>query len=642
MTALPKRALVLAAGLGTRLRPLTQVWPKPLVPLWDVPLLEHVLRLLESWGVEEVAVNLHWRPEAIRAYLETRRGGVRVTFSQEAELLGTGGALRPLRRFFGDGPFWVVNADIAAAVDPQPFCEAFGGGHGLAAAWLEPKKGPRSVETDRRGRITCFRSPTPGVPGTFTFCGLQLVSPRLYDFLPGRPFSTLVDAYTAAMAEGLFVDGVTVPGSYWDDAGTVEALLRIHGEVKRLARRGKPGGALYRPEADRCDANATRFFCVGRDARVGRAVRGSDSVVCGTARVGDASVLRRAVVAGGRVTGRLEDTVYVPLGGLDEASANRAVGALGWPVEETAVSCLGERGSNRSFWRLCRDARRAMLIRYSAERPENLRYAGHARLLADAGIPVPAVLADLPECGMLVLEDWGDDSLQRRMERRPGCAETWYAPVVKTLALWHRDVTRQVRECGAELEPAFDAELYAWERNLFETCLLVSRYGFDAIPAEAERELRGVADRLGRAPQVVVHRDFQSSNILFRGKRFAFIDFQGMRRGAAAYDLASLLYDPYVILSVYVRNQMVAVYGKAYPEHPEAVELFHDGAVQRLIQALGAFGRLASVGQRQFTRHIPRALESLLEAADLCGLDAVGGLAEELIARERYRCRESG
>ncbi|HOM59755.1 MAG TPA: sugar phosphate nucleotidyltransferase, partial [Kiritimatiellia bacterium] len=112
MTALPKRALVLAAGLGTRLRPLTQVWPKPLVPLWDVPLLEHVLRLLESWGVEEVAVNLHWRPEAIRAYLETRRGGVRVTFSQEAELLGTGGALRPLRRFFGDGPFWVVNADI--------------------------------------------------------------------------------------------------------------------------------------------------------------------------------------------------------------------------------------------------------------------------------------------------------------------------------------------------------------------------------------------------------------------------------------------------------------------------------------------------------------------------------------------------
>ncbi|MDX9868627.1 MAG: phosphotransferase [Kiritimatiellia bacterium] len=642
MTALPKRALVLAAGLGTRLRPLTQVWPKPLMPLWDVPLLEHVLRLLESWGVGEVAVNLHWRPEAVRAYLAARRGGVRVTFSQEAELLGTGGALRPVRRFLGDEPFWVVNADIAAAVDPQPFCEALGAGDGLAAAWLEPEKGPRSVETDRRGRITCYQSPTPGVPGTFTFCGVQLVSPRLYDFLPDRPFCTLVDAYTAAMAEGLFVNGVVAPGSYWDDAGTVEALLRIHGEVKRLARRGRPGGALYRPEADRCAADAARFFCVGREARVGRAVTGSDSVVCGTARIGDASALRRAVVAGGRVTGRLEDTVCVPLGGLGETFAPGAAEALGWPAGETAVSCLGERGSNRSFWRLCRGERRAMLIRYSAERPENRRYAGHARLLAGAGIPVPAVLADLPERGMLVLEDWGDDNLQRRMARRPGGAATWYAPVVTALARWHRDVTRRAQECGAELEPAFDAELYAWERGLFETHLLAGRYGFDAIPAEAERELRSVADRLGRAPQVVVHRDFQSSNILFRGKRFAFIDFQGMRRGAAAYDLASLLYDPYVILTSSVRDQMVAAYGKAYPEHPEAVGLFHDGAVQRLIQVLGAFGRLASVGQKQFIRHIPRALESLLEAADQCGLDAVGGLAEELIARERCRCREAG
>ena len=97
MTDMPKKALVLAAGLGMRLRPLTFSCPKPLMPLWDVPLLEHLLRLLESWGVEEAAVNLHWQPEKIKAYLAARGGRIKVRFSFEPDILGTGGALRPMR-----------------------------------------------------------------------------------------------------------------------------------------------------------------------------------------------------------------------------------------------------------------------------------------------------------------------------------------------------------------------------------------------------------------------------------------------------------------------------------------------------------------------------------------------------------------
>jgi mannose-1-phosphate guanylyltransferase len=238
MTAAPKKAMVLAAGLGTRLRPLTLACPKPLMPLWNVPLLERIVRLLEAWGVEEVAVNLHWRASEIRRFLEARQGAARLRFSHETEILGTGGALRPVESFLSDGPFWVVNADIAAAVDPAPLLRAFAAGDGLAAAWLEPKKGPRTVEADRRGRITCYRSPTPGVDGTFTFCGLQLVSPRIFSFLPDRPFSTLVEAYEQAMGANLFVDGVAEKDSYWDDAGTLEAYRRIHADVKRLARQG--------------------------------------------------------------------------------------------------------------------------------------------------------------------------------------------------------------------------------------------------------------------------------------------------------------------------------------------------------------------------------------------------------------------
>ena len=119
MNGFPEKALVLAAGLGTRLRPLTLARPKPLLPLWGVPLLGRVLEMLEAWGVREVAVNLHWRPEMIREYLAERASGTRVRFSHEPEILGTGGALRPVRSFLEGGPFWVVNSDIAAALDPE-------------------------------------------------------------------------------------------------------------------------------------------------------------------------------------------------------------------------------------------------------------------------------------------------------------------------------------------------------------------------------------------------------------------------------------------------------------------------------------------------------------------------------------------
>ncbi len=637
MNPAPRKALILAAGLGTRLRPLTLACPKPLMPLWGVPLLERAVRMLETWGVEEIAVNLHWQAQAIRDYLEARSGVARIRFSYEPDILGTGGALRPLQAFLSDGPFWVLNADIAAALDPDPLRAAFASGDGLAAAWLEPGKGPRTVEADRRGRITCYRSPTPGVPGTFTFCGLQLVSPRIFDYLPERPFSTLVEAYEQAMQSGLFVDGVPVKDSYWDDAGTVEAYRRIHAEVKRLARQGKRAGALYEAGLDRFAGDAGRFFCVCGDASVPKDVDGRDSIVFGGASVEAGSALRDVVLAGGSVGGTLQNVSCVGAAAVPDKAMPLALDAIGWDAARTAATFLGARGSDRSFWRIFNGSGSAIYIHYSLERPENGRYSGHARLLAEAGVPVPAVMADLPHEHALVLEDWGDDSLQKRMAARPARAMTWYRSVVGALARMHRDAAGRVAACGADLEPGFDANLYAWERGLFETHLLKARYGYDALPEAVAGELERVAERLLAAPPVVVHRDFQSSNILFRGNRFVFIDFQGMRMGAAAYDLASLLYDPYVKLSPENRESLVDEYRACCPEHPAAAELLAEGAVQRLVQALGAFGRLASVGQTGFTSHILPALENLLDAADDCGLDALGGLAEDLIAREQSR-----
>jgi len=635
---MPKKALVLAAGLGTRLRPLTLVYPKPLLPVWNVSLLDHILRLLESWGVEEIAVNTHWMAEAIETFLNVRKGRARVRISWEPDILGTGGALRPLQSFFGEEPFWVMNADIAASVTPEPLVKAFEASGCFASAWLEPKKGPRTVEMDYAGRITCWRSPTPRVEHTYTFCGLQLVSPRLFDFLPETAFSTIVDAYQRALDANLFVRGVTVPGSYWDDAGTVASYLRIHADVKKLAQAKKPGGEWYDATADRFSPEHKSFFCVSSQANVAADVKGIDSVVMERATVLPGTVLKACVLAGGVTGGEQCQVVHVSSQHGCDVELRKAIQHIGWVPEQTSAHFLGARGSERSFWRLSDGAQSLIAVQYALTRPENARYSGHAQLLAQAGVPVPAVKLDLPEARILLLEDCGDDSLQQRMQRKTHPKdEQWYAATVHALVQFHREGTRLASERGIALEPAFDAALYAWEHRLFEEHLLVARYGYDALPAEVSAELTLISETLLKMKQVLLHRDFQSSNVLFRKDKPVFIDFQGMRLGAGAYDLASLIYDPYVKLDTAMRKKIASYYLQAYPENRDAVAGVREGAVQRLVQALGAYGRLARAGQTQFSKYILPALENLLDVADGCELDALGGFVEELIARENYR-----
>ncbi|MBI2439772.1 MAG: NTP transferase domain-containing protein [Lentisphaerae bacterium] len=197
----PRKAVILAAGFGTRMLPLSLDTPKPLMPLWGKPIVEHIIALLASWGVEEVLINLHYQPEAICDYVRGRSARIpRITLSFEPDLLGTGGALQRAAWFLDTAPFWVINADIAAEVNPQPFIRAFQQSNILAALWLQPERGPRTVEMTQ-GRITDFASSRPGTKGTYTFCGVQVVSPHILRYIPRQGFSSIVQAYQRASAQ---------------------------------------------------------------------------------------------------------------------------------------------------------------------------------------------------------------------------------------------------------------------------------------------------------------------------------------------------------------------------------------------------------------------------------------------------------
>lgn len=597
----PRKAFVLAAGFGTRMLPLTRETPKPLLPIWNVPNLERVLGMLRGWGVRDVLINLHHRADRLFDHVRARPpDGLRIALSFEPVILGTGGALRKAEWFFaGEDPVWVLNADVVAEVQPRRLVQAYHPARTIAVAWVHGTRGPRTVDV-QRGRIVNFRSAQAGRPGTYTFCGLQLVNPRLlaraHAFLPAEPtFGSIVTAYERAQAAGWTVAAVEVPGSYWADIGTPAQYLACHREL----RAGRDFAAV--------DPTAQ----IHPTAQVRNSVVGAEAVLGPRARVSDAVVAR-----GARVSGPVS---YLALP-ADQALEPVEAGLLqkfGWDPAACTALPFGPRGSARTFMRVAHGARSALLVHYRPDRQENVWYVRHARFLRRLGLPVPRVLADDPAGCVSLFEDLGDTSVETAFASwSEARRESVYRALLDVVLRLHEVGGPAARRARLPLMPGFRPALYRWERAYFAEHMLEKRCGLSG-PASAaiQRELAAVGRALARAPRVLVHRDLQSSNVLLRRGQPWLIDFQGMRFGPAVYDLASLLCDPYVALDPGLRGRLVEYYA-ARSSYPNVVRrMFWFGAVQRLAQALGAYARLgAQPATRAFARHIPAALRLLREA----------------------------
>jgi len=491
-----------------------------------------------------------------------------------------------------------------------------------------------------RGVITNFQSSRPGTNGTFTFCGLQLLSPGILAYIPFGRFSSIVQAYNRAIADGHQIRGVCLPRSYWADVGTPNGYLQAHREVMESFQQGRPGQRLFHARALQHMAALRRrqvrikgFASVGADVVIEKDVRLSDTVIWDGAHIASGAILDHAIVGRRtevhgrvpRVAVRSDFSLQSDTRPTDPQLA-MALSKLHWNPAATTVIPFEPRGSARVFTRLEHGRQSVIMIRYSLERKENALYASHARFLKAMNWPVPAVLADVPEKQFVIVEDLGDQSLQRLARskaserassaRRPSM-EGYYRKIIRAVHGLHERGTQTARRRRLDLMAPFSADLYRWEREFFARQFLQARLRLP--PADIGRilrELEGVSRDLLQAQSVLVHRDLQSSNILcVRGNPF-FIDFQGMRFGAAAYDMASLLCDPYVELPPAWQTRLLAFYNDTTVSgQPIAEHLFWQASVERLAQALGAYGRLcAQPGTAWFGKYIPPALRMMRRA----------------------------
>lgn len=548
MAEFPRTAFVLGAGLGTRLRPLTDRLPKPLLPLGGRPLVADALGRLAAAGARRILVNTHHLPAAWAAAFPTGEvAGARLELVHEPELLETGGGLANVADRLGpeDADLVIWNGDILCDADLAALVAEHRASGAEATLLLRPDGPLANVRLAPDGAVTDLRDRLGSSDPRHQFTGIAVVTAGFARGVP-REKASLVEHLLRRVAERPgSVRGRVDAGGAWDDIGTPEAYAAAH--------------------------------------------------------------LRAA-----------------------EAAAR----AAGWTA--SADGAIAKGGSSRRFARATSaDGRRGILCLRDGIREENAAYGALARVLRERlGLNAPDVLLE-DTAGALVLEDLGTTDLHALTL---GKDFPWdaYASAVDQAARLHRGGLAAAAEARIPLQPAFDAELYRWEREYFAEHALRGR----RLDRGVADEMASLARELLAEPKVAVHRDFQSQNLLARDGRAWLIDFQGLRAGCAAYDYASLAFDPYV-----TRPDMQLWRVELEDASREAADwkgsrdawshLLHVAAAQRLLQACGAYGNLGRrQGRADFLRHLPSGLANLEWASLGCGRRRLAALARELREQE--------
>jgi len=296
------KAVVLVGGEGTRLRPITETIPKPLVPLMDRASLDHVLDHLARHGVHDVVLSSSYLEETFRAFLDRRHGDPAITWISEAEPLGTGGAIvNALGAIEDDEPFLALNGDILTDLDLTAMAGLHrdrGAAATIALTRVEDARPYGLVPTEPDGRVLEFREkPAELVPGEINAGTYVLEPSALAGWPAGRSISIEREIFPALIAEGRPVFGF-VSHAYWTDLGTPESYLQAHFDILE----GRVGFEPTYPAP---------FVAAGADvharARLGRrVVVGTGAVVGDGARLEDCVLHPRAIVEdGARVVGSI-------------------------------------------------------------------------------------------------------------------------------------------------------------------------------------------------------------------------------------------------------------------------------------------------------------------------------------------------
>lgn len=296
------RGMILAAGYGTRMGPISRYLAKPAVPFFGVPMIEHSIGVLRSGGITDIVINLHHLPQSIIDIVgDGKRFGVKVSYSHEDPLLGSGGGIGKVKEFLGRDTFIVLNSDVLIDIDLGEVIEAHRKNSSIATLLLRPDDSGMygKVNVDEEGRVTQIEG-HPEVTFNnsngrqFMFAGLHVIEPRWFDYTPDREvYESFPDVYGPMLREGEKIGSFVFNGR-WIDLGSARRLLaathdnlvgNIIPSLSKIGRKSFIRHSVLTLETtigENC--NVEGVICLGK-AEIGETCRISNSILCPGAEI---------------------------------------------------------------------------------------------------------------------------------------------------------------------------------------------------------------------------------------------------------------------------------------------------------------------------------------------------------------------
>jgi NDP-sugar pyrophosphorylase family protein/aminoglycoside/choline kinase family phosphotransferase len=634
MPKFPINIFLPAAGLGERLRPITNHMPKPLLPILGRPLIEIILERLTAVCSGEIGINLHYKPDMLREWAAQSGYAASIRFFPEDPILGTGGALKNAESFLSSGPFLVHNSDILLDIDFARLIAAHISSGNIATLVTHRHRKLSNVVIDDNGYVIDVENPGDSRPDPSTiatkvaYTGIAVYSPEILTVLPPG-VSHATAAWINAAKRGRKVQALDFTGCYWNDIGTPASY--VAGVLDSLSENGE---TVYLSRTADCGK-------IGIDGYV---------VLESGSRTRDSSRLRNCIVMpGAHVEGIQRNRIIGPDYAIDlkeseiqpsfHAAEQKKV-SLADPLfaaffgintdptgpEESSVDAIliGLGGSDRRYFRVRNGGKTAVLMECEPVDPDYQRHLLYTYFFASHSVPVPGLITKDDARKTALFEDLGDTSLYSYMKlpHDNGHIEDIYSSVLDILVRLHARVTDHVQECPLLQARIFDYDYLRWETGYFIERFVAGLKQAPLNRGEAlDEEFHRLAQKVDGYPKGVIHRDFQSQNIMITpGGIPRVIDFQGARMAPPAYDVASILWDPYHRLNDGVRERLIEYYTGEMKRGSTGFNetLFRESLIpcrlQRHMQALGAYGFLSRVkGKKYFLKHIPEALRLLKE-----------------------------
>jgi aminoglycoside/choline kinase family phosphotransferase/dTDP-glucose pyrophosphorylase len=570
------KALILAAGFGTRLLPFTQNIPKPLFTISGRPLLDIIIRTLEKAGCEAIVINTHHLHEQIDLFLMSQEYTIPISTRHEPVIRGTGGAVKNVADFWDEQPFMVINSDIFTNIDlkkvyafhtshPDPVTMVLCEDAEFNTVWVAPDGSIRNFDSRETGNV----SPNGR---RLTFTGIQVLDPEVIAYIPENAFFSIIEAYKNIIAAGKRVRSFLARGYYWKDIGTPQRYKDAVFETMA-------------PEVFRKVGHGSAAIEIGRQ----------------------------------RLSGDGSDRIWYRLSPSHESANSANTGPQVSGADDRRSLIMVDHG-----------------IRLKHTTSEADAFVAIGNHLFAKGIPVPKIHAFDTFSGLVFLEDLGDFHLQDMVRNAASPDEIWayYCAVIRLLV--HMSVSGTD---GFDLSWTCQTAKYDRNLILEKECryfvdsFLLGYRGLDLRYDDFAEDFSNLADKtMEFALNGFMHRDMQSRNIMVKDGQFYFIDFQGSRIGPMQYDLAALLIDPYVELPLPLQNRLSDYYIDRLTACMDLDEKrFREGykycTITRNLQMLGAFGHLSRVkGKTYFEKFIPPALESLAHNLFMLGDEALSKL----------------